>query len=283
MTSQAVCVHFEQGRTWSLDELPDRSIALDGAVRGPAFDNARQRYSFDHHDGVIRHVTLATCEQVREALMVGFLPGGFGVFINDIDGDTVLSLWLLMHPDRLRGERSARVHELVDLVGRVDALGPGRGRSHPLHAALCPSFADRQSLQMLGAMLALVDRWWETGDAPAPVVGDPATSFWLSEVGVLVRGEVMGMEGLYQVASVGVLYGPAALGSTVYTIGKRSEFVRYDVRGFLAAMNAIEPGWGGGSTIGGAPRHPGGVRSRLTRDVVEGEFMRFASAGPEAP
>ena len=36
----------------------------------------------------------------------------------------------------------------------------------------------------------------------------------------------------------------------------------------LAALSLREAGWGGGSTIGGAPRHPDGSRSKLPPDVV---------------
>ncbi len=77
------------------------------------------------------------------------------------------------------------------------------------------------------------------------------------------------MTGLYERASVGVLYDSAPHGTTAYTIAKRSEFVPYDVRAFLFAMNEREPGWGGDSTVGGAPRIPTAAarvsRSRKSR------------------
>ena len=62
---------------------------------------------------------------------------------------------------------------------------------------------------------------------------------------------------------------PGPEGTTAFTIGKTSDFVSYDIPAFLARCNAIEPGWGGGSTIGGAPRKEGGLRSGLTRKQVE--------------
>lgn len=66
---------------------------------------------------------------------------------------------------------------------------------------------------------------------------------------------------------------PAADGTTAYTIGKRSEFVDYDVRAFLARLTAREQGWGGGSTVGGAPRHADGRRSQLAIDDVAAALL----------
>ncbi len=272
--SASIQVVFEQGRTWTLAELPPCSIALDGAVRGAAFDNDARRYSFDHHDGVLRHIALATCEQVRDALLVGLDPTGFTVFVNDVDGDTIVAVWLLLHPARLRGPEGARVRALVDAVGRVDALGPAVGPALPLHRALGVPAGTAQSVAVLHERLAVLDAWWGSGaahdavvEATAPPRAD-ADAVWLDASGDVVRGRVAGMAGLYAVADVGVLGEPAADGTTAYTIGKRSEFVAYDVGAFLARMNAREPGWGGGSTVGGAPRLPGGQRSRLSFDDV---------------
>ena len=267
-----LAVIFTQGRTWRLDELPPRSIALDGAVRGPAYDNVERRYSFDHHEGVIRHATRATCEQVCEALLVGFDPSGYRVYLNDLDGDTALSLWLLLHPERLRGRGGARVRALVDRVGRVDALGPGRGRPHPIHVLLSPPPGARQTRDDIDRALALIDRWWTTGKLPRAPRPTPVDAFWMDRGGTLRHGCVDRMVGLYRVADVGVLHGPAAFGTRAYTIAKRSEFIDYDITAFLAAMNALEAGWGGGSTVGGAPRHADGRRSSLALDVVAAQF-----------
>lgn len=61
-------IRFEYGRVWQFEELPDNSIALDGAVAGPQVDAARRRFSFDHHAGCVRLVTQSTCEQVLTAI-----------------------------------------------------------------------------------------------------------------------------------------------------------------------------------------------------------------------
>jgi hypothetical protein len=66
-----------------------------------------------------------------------------------------------------------------------------------------------------------------------------------------------------------VIHTPLKNGTHAYTVAKRSEFVKgFPVPEVLDALAALEPGWGGGSTIGGAPRHPDGARSRLPPERV---------------
>ncbi|MBL7487468.1 hypothetical protein I6A60_05985 [Frankia sp. AgB1.9] len=64
-------------------------------------------------------------------------------------------------------------------------------------------------------------------------------------------------------------------GTTAYTVARRSALVDDFPVGppdqpdtILAALAAREPGWGGGTTVGGAPRHPDRRRSTLTPDEV---------------
>ncbi|EFC81113.1 hypothetical protein [Parafrankia sp. EUN1f] len=64
-------------------------------------------------------------------------------------------------------------------------------------------------------------------------------------------------------------------GSVAYTVGRRSDLVAAFPVGpaerpgtILAALAARERGWGGGSTVGGAPRHSDGRRSVLRPDEV---------------
>jgi hypothetical protein len=53
-------------------------------------------------------------------------------------------------------------------------------------------------------------------------------------------------------------------------VAKRSEFVKAfpGARDPRWRWGGIEPGWGGGSTVGGAPRNADGSRSRLTPQQV---------------
>ena len=72
-----------------------------------------------------------------------------------------------------------------------------------------------------------------------------------------------------------IAYRPLPDGSYEYTIGKKSDLVDFPVGPhtlpgtILHALCQVEPGWGGGSTIGGAPRNADGSRSKLTpREVL---------------
>jgi len=72
-----------------------------------------------------------------------------------------------------------------------------------------------------------------------------------------------------------VVYAQLPDGSVTYTIGKKSDMVSGFPVGpetkpqtLLYALNQKEAGWGGGTTIGGAPRNQDGSRSRLSPDKV---------------
>lgn len=266
-------LHFEAGRVWGLHELPDRSLALDGAVLGPSADFARRVYSFDHHGPTPRHAMRSTCEQVFDALAVGLDPRGYRVYVNDVDADVVLSVWMLQHPEAVRQDL-VRVGAVVRAVGRVDALGPAVGPAVPLHSAL--TSAGPPSRGALARALRKMDRGWRGERLPLRPSLPPCRAMWV-EQGRLVRGLVRGFAGLYAHAPFGVLVGAAPFGTRAYTVGKVSEFVDFDVQGFLALCGRREPGWGGGSTVGGAPRREDGSRSRLGEAEVGRVLLEVAS------
>jgi len=79
-------IHIDNGHQWTMDELPPRTIALDGAVAGPHLDPVHQRYSFDHHANCLRLITRASCEQVFDALLLGLDPSGMKVLHHHLHG-----------------------------------------------------------------------------------------------------------------------------------------------------------------------------------------------------
>jgi hypothetical protein len=280
-------VVVDRGKVVPFEQLPPRSIALDGYVQGPQMDAEGERYSFDHHDRCVRHATRASCEQVLDALLLGLDPDGYTVYVNDVDADTVLSVWLLRNRGRARED--AFLPRLVRAVGAVDAHGP----SYPLPppdlklrdamfdgacAAIKAQYADGPRGD-LGALLeecvAKVDAVLD-GD-PGPECAPPAYEVTHRGSGwAMARSSGWAFGQLYAAGwDRVVLYDRLPDGSYCYTVGKRSEFVpRFPVGPhskpgtILHALAAREPGWGGGSTIGGAPRNPDGSRSRLSPDEV---------------
>lgn len=277
---------IERGKIVPLCALPPRSIALDGYVQGPAIDADNERYSFDHHAGCVRHATRSTAEQVRDAIILGLNPSGFRVFINDVDLDTALSVWLLANPHRVSEDI---VHDLVTSAGLLDAHSGAYPIADHVRRTIEwlsePETVSRANgtywsldNQGLEALLAAVSRridLYTRGEALSTITQfqvderyqiERTGTGWVLARTIGTRAHAALFRDGYQRV---VIYRQLPDGTWGYTVAKRSEFVKhFPVDKILAALSAREPGWGGGSTIGGAPRHPDGSRSRLPPDEV---------------
>lgn len=275
-----------RGTVVPFESLPANSIALDGYVQGPRIDTKLQRYSFDHHAECVRHSTRATCEQVRDALVLGLDPRELTVFVNDVDADTALSVWLLENPHRVN---DMRVRAMVSLVGLIDAHGPAYQLSAVddglarwvFDGAMAPERDARRSrtygtLDLEVLLRTCVERLDPNGYQPTE---REAVEFKATHDGtgwVMATSRQFIFSALYERGVTrAIAYDQLPDGSWVYTVGKKSEFVSNFPVGphtepgtILHALNAVEPGWGGGSTIGGAPRNADGSRSRLSPDEV---------------
>ncbi len=211
------------------------------------------------------------------ALDLGLDASGFQIVLNDLDADGSLSLWLLRNPEKAN---DPRVRAVVEHIGYVDAHGPVRAPAK-LHKSLSRNPCVPQTIEMLWEDQSKIDAWYEGGDEalPEPFGFPPCQAFGLTQEGELVEfdsaADFAEVYGAGCIAAVLVPEGPE--GTKGYTIGKRSDFVGYDVQAFLASMNEVEPGWGGGSTIGGAPRLDGGLRSSLPLEDVKAAFLRVAN------
>ena len=120
------------------------AIALDGCVEGPSKVSAAGPHaSFNHHEGVDRLSTRATCEQVLLSVAQGLwdqmLPEGepqADVHVNDADPDVCTALWVLDHPEL--ADHPA-VQRLVAAEGILDTTG----------AYWCPPWVDENLLAEL--------------------------------------------------------------------------------------------------------------------------------------
>ena len=293
-----------KGKTFALDDLPSKVIALDGAVRGPHFDLNNARFSFDHHDGCIRHVTLSTCEQVLDALRVGFDPEGFTVYVNDLDADTVIATWLLSRPS---WALLPRVAAAVRQIGRVDALGPAYpssalppGIRYGLHPLLSMSTDKLRAAnegtwrRVVDQCLERLDLWGCFGDCVAPA-DEPSkktskkTAAAVASLekkadggpwAVYVGDDIHSFDAVYRRGKrAGVIGHRLRDGTWIYHIAKQSEFIDgFDVPAILNALREAEQAanpdqddahtWGGSTTVGGSPRNPDGSGSCLAPDAV---------------
>lgn len=263
-----------------LGDLPDRAIALDGAVQGPVMGDEKDRWSFDHHAGCARLITDATCVQVRRALLLGLNVEGREVFVNDLDADTIFTLWLLEAPHAALSFN--RVRQLVRGVGAVDAHGPsGYLELGEEEAAITRVFFSKlygvlprdagkrfeEWPDFVKASLSVVSNVLD-GDCDYTLEAEASAEFEVLFEGkingvsaALVKGRGFGpFEPLYR---QGVSLVIVTNGEGLYTVGKTSDLVKYqlgphtDPESLLGRLRAREDGWGGGSTIGGSPR-PGG-------------------------
>ncbi len=280
---------IRRGATVEFNDLPPRSVALDGYVQGPEVDLVQERFSFDHHDRCLRLVTRATCQQVLDSLLLGFDPSDKSVFLNDIDGDTVLAVWLLKNPTRVTEKK---VRHLVESVGEIDAHGPA-------YPALDPALADafyqgamreestlRRSGEyqncdleaLLNSCLKGVDDLLD-GSLKLPE-SSPSLPYEITHTGtggwVMVEGNGPIFMDLYQAGFTRIItHRPLEVGGWQYTVAKKSDLVPCFAVGpmskpgtILATLADLEPGWGGGSSIGGSPRHEDGSSSKLSPEEV---------------
>ncbi len=285
-------ITVEKGKTIPFEELPPKSIALDGYVQGPAIDAESERFSFDHHDGCIRLVTSATCRQVLDALLLGLNPEEYTIFVNDVDEDTILSVWLLENRDRINEER---VRWLVDRESEVDAHGvayPTIDSTDQLFARFsrsimepvnqCQQNGNYNQMNLAKLLRLCVDRVSPVLDDPDPELVDESDdrSFEIRHHGVggwvMVESKEKIFDLLYaQGYTKAIVYSQMANGSYLYTVMKQSDLTPSFPVGphsspntILARLATLEPGWGGSSRIGGSPRNVDGTRSLLSPEKV---------------
>jgi hypothetical protein len=252
----------------------DGSIYLDGAYRSPYIDMSRPVVSFDHHEGVIRSFTSATCKQVRDSLELGFPVHSFDqIVINDIDADTVMSVWLLENPARCN---EPQVVEMVEKIGWVDANYMATREPHPMHYAINgkPRDPNKNTVENLEKYLGLIDAYLAGDFIPQNRPYPPTRVIGLEAWGEVRFDDVAPMLDAYQVAPIVVACIPAPEGTTNYIIGKASEWVQLPLNEVFPKLQALEPegaserAWGGGSTVGGSAFYDNGRRSSLTPEQV---------------
>ncbi|MDP2683495.1 MAG: hypothetical protein Q8P20_00405 [bacterium] len=279
-------IKIQRGKIVKLNELPEYSIALDGFVQGPEIDTDNYRYSFDHHSACLRYCTTAACTQAWTAILLGLDPSKYTIYINDVDIDVCMAIWCLKNPDRCTEPQAKK---LIDAIGLGDMHAgalPLNGMNKTVEWVSAPQTdsirnSDYEKLSDGGLntiMESILHRitQYVNGEAAGEIADREIHSDFKiiknDENGwALVESEdphvytALYRSGFDRV----VISRPQADGSNAVSIAKRSDFIDcFPLPKIFAGLNKIEPGWGGSTMVGGAPRHKDGSRTGLTLDQI---------------
>jgi len=270
-----------RGNPVLLKSLGEYSIALDGFVQGPEIDEENNRFSFDHHSGCLRYCTTSACMQARDAVLAGLDPEPFTVYANDVDADVCAAIWCLKNPTRLT---EPLVRDLIDAIGKADMFAGAiniNGMEKTVEWICEPEVASKRNgdyeklsdeglRPILESVLSRIDQYVD-GKASVEIVKQNINY----DLNVLRKEhgwalvETKDPHALSAIWKAGfdrvVVIRPLEDKSTAVTVARKSDFVSgFPLKKIYTALNKEEKGWGGSSTIGGAPRNPDGSRSKLS-------------------
>lgn len=289
------------------EERPPYAIALDGFVSGPPrCDMSGPWVNLNHHEGVNRLATRATCEQVLVSLRMGLLESfteeqeaNGTLYVNDVDEDVCLSTWLFRNHFLLDSARSESIHRLVYLEGLLDTT-----------AGAYPLPLDSDELQELSWVFKpFHDRCrGERGASLTVKEKEAVVDEVCRHIGRWVRGhsDRIDLDLRYKVLGGGVgwslvketgvhartamrAHGIRAFitareredGRHDYTVARMSPYVPFPVQELFGVLNAAEgigpeegDRWDGGDTVGGSPRARGSGLSPEALIQVVNEGLR---------
>lgn len=279
-------------------KAPPGTIFIDGAAQAPPFlDAERQVFNLDHHEGCVRHFTIAACEQALVLALRGLDLGGrpWAIHAAEPDLDAVLAIWVLLNAAHLQSPASAarrrlipliRLESVIDVHGlalaELSGLPPAeleaaagaleRLRDRELRLKKTGTWGATDLLEYTAAVLRQIDGLvFPAGSLPKPV-----------DFEVLARASVGGEslvlvchaeQGIYEMESqLRQTYGKRLavlalqIGPGRYTLRLVDPFLGGDLEAVYDELNALDPAvaeggwrnrWGGSGEIGGSPRSSG--------------------------
>lgn len=283
------------------DQAEPFTVALDGKVKSPTQEDMSVPIAnYNHHDGVDRYSTKATCEQVFEAAKMG-LHRAFPqmiVAVNDCDQDVITCNAILRSPHLVD---SPLISRLVLMEGRLDAYGGAFNfdvSKMPFLENMSWIFEPYTEFRESGGL--------ERGKASEfeRVIDDSSSRIDQYAMGraerlrVDDRYTVLGRIGLFteidrigSMASLGLArdgvgstaeFQDLENGLTKVTLAKVDRFQRcVDMVGLARHLNSLEleaggdPGWGGGNAYCCSPRNLGSVLSRAEIEEAINLFSKM--------
>ncbi len=284
---------------------PAGSIALDGYVgEGPVFDPNGPYHNANHHEGVKRLETLSTAQQILMGVKMGldkaFTRDGVfapNVYVNDCDQD-VCAAWFLL--DNIGQTRSASpaLNRFINVAGTLDATAGAFPYDRDLRilGELAWVFEPYTLFRASGEMAKKDNNQYRSViqdvesriqkhlmgngesaklDTRYSIVGGGKDWKMIEEVGKDGRVGALtdGIDAYVSVQEIGD-------DRWRYVIGRRSEFIPFDVESIIDTLNKVEgctdDKWGGATIIGGSPRVGG---SKLAPAEVEKIINQRLSLG----
>ncbi len=283
---------------------PVGSIALDGYVSGVPRYNAEGPYlNANHHEDVDRLATLSTAQQIlmytRMGLDKAFSPEGVfapKVFVNDCDQD-VCAAWFLLNNMSQTKNPSPALNRFINVAGTLDvtagafpydknlkiigelawvfepytlfrASGEMAKKDNGQYRSVIQSVESRISQHLMGRGESI------ELDTRYKRIGGGKTWSMIQELGKDGRVGAL-VDGVDAYVAAQELAG----GKWRYTIGRKSEFIPFDIPSLIARLNeaegATDDKWGGATIIGGSPRVGG---SKLTPPEVEAILNDYLAA-----
>ncbi|MEA2842533.1 MAG: hypothetical protein QOJ69_204 [Actinomycetota bacterium] len=264
-------------------EMKAPAIALDGCVQGPSKVSAAGPHaSFNHHEGVDRLSTRATCEQVLLSVSQGLWdqmqPEGepeADVHVNDADPDVCTAVWVLHHPelaDHPAVQRLVAAEGILDTTGAywcpawVDEklLAELAWVFEPYHLARDAGLpADAEGLHRL--IIEVAERITAHVDGRGerrPAWGEFHVVAKLGSVAAIVESGPYARMAVGRAGIQAVVAERESAGRRIVTLAKASPFVPVDLVDAYRRLNEIEAcptddQWGGSDLIGGSPRGTG--------------------------
>jgi len=228
--------------------------------------------------------------QARDAILLGLEPHKYTVYINDVDIDVCMAVWCLKNPDKLA---DSRIKLLIDSVGQADMHAGAyalNGMTKTVEWVSAPQtdsirngdyskLSDNGLLTIMESILHRIDKYLN-GDAAAEIANQGLHgeySIKRNEHGwVLVESHDPHVYAALYRAGFDriILVKPQDDGSNIISVAKRSDFIEgFDLETLFHWINKLEPGWGGGTSIGGSTRYEDGSGSKLPIDEVIVPFV----------
>ena len=261
-------------------------MAIDGFVNeGPWFDPTLRCKNFNHHEGVSRLDTRATCGQVLLSLRQGFFrrfrtsAGPMAhVWANDCDEDVCMSWFLLKNHALTQQALNPALNRLVHMVDMLDTTAGAFPFPEDLPAlrGLAWVMEPYRNFRMRGGLNVRDSNHFRS------IVTDVENRIHMHLAGT---GRELDLDTRYVTTHIGTGWhmvneiGPQARvgmfaegirsfvtctpredGRWNYVVGRMSDYIDFPVVDILAAMDQEEGltgaanHWGGGDTIGGSPR-----------------------------